>query len=64
MLPVWPIKSKAMKRLLRVLSLCIVILVISIFPVFMSPTRSIWDSKEDNKKVAEQTREQKKKLPD
>jgi hypothetical protein len=54
----------AMKRLLRVLGLCIVILVISIFPVFMSTSRSIWESKEDTKKIAEQTREQKKKLPD
>ena len=38
---------------MKTIVLLIIILLISVFPVFMSPTRSIWDHKEDHKKVAQ-----------
>lgn len=47
------------KKALKFISTMIIILVISVFPVFMSPVKGIWDmDKEDHKKVAEQLREE------
>ena len=43
-----------MKRFLRYLSLVLIIILISSFPVFIAPIRSMWDEKKDHKKVAMQ----------
>ena len=53
------------KRTTKLIALIILILVISAFPVFMSPIRRVGDEKEDHKKVSEIVRDgSEKQSPD
>lgn len=46
-----------MKRFLRIFFLVLTVVLISTFPVFIAPIRSIWDEKKDHKAVAMQATE-------
>ena len=53
------------KRITKLISLIILIVIISAFPVFMSPIRRVGDEKEDHKKVSEIVRDgSEKQSPD